>query len=283
MIAPGWQQDTIQTITNLLQPRADVLALAVFGSSSTAALDLWSDIDLLIVLQPDALDTYFANLDWLRTLGEIFTHESSSNPFTKVLRVCFTDFRRLDIVLTTESDLLQIDQWPLVPFYKGIHVLFSRSELITQILNRTFTSPELHPMTAEQFAAFANQFWFKATLAVTKIARDDLLIALHLALDLLRDCCVVGMILRDRAEGTNHHRHGGIGKQFVSDLPTPSPDYTAANLLNFINRCTHHFDTLAAQWDSTYSPHYPTFATYLETTSNKVTNSQNPTFSPNPP
>lgn len=88
-----------------------------------------------------------------------------------------------------------------------------------------------------------------------KVVRDDLLIALHLALDLVRDCCVLGMLLRDRAEGTNHHRHGGIGNIFVAQLRTTARPFDAAGILDSVEQSSILFDSLAAQWSDEYKEH----------------------------
>ncbi|EST26959.1 hypothetical protein M878_26045 [Streptomyces roseochromogenus subsp. oscitans DS 12.976] len=54
-----------------------------------------------------------------------------------------------------------------------------------------------------------NDFRFDAVLAACKAARRDVLIGAHLALGLARHILVVGMVLRDQAKSTTHHRHGG--------------------------------------------------------------------------
>jgi hypothetical protein len=63
-------------------------------------------------------------------------------------------------------------------------------------------------MPSDQFEQMTNDFRFKGMLAVAKVARSDLLVALHLSLDLIRDCCVLAMQLRDWETGTDHHRTG---------------------------------------------------------------------------
>lgn len=94
-----------------------------------------------------------------------------------------------------------------------------------------------------------NDFLFKATLAVTKIVRCDLLIALHLPLDLIRDCCVMQMMLRDRQEGTTHHASGGIGNDFVGNLNTIPKATTAQDILESIKESADCMDNLIKQWD----------------------------------
>jgi hypothetical protein len=249
-----WQDIVIRDLVALLQPDEDVLSVVISGSCALSSIekDGWSDVDLLVVVSEHAISRYFPSLDWLQALGDIYAFEQNFNQFTYTSRVCFTDFRRLDIVLTTEFALEQIDSWDSVSFWNGTHTLFSRSTLVDTILARRFEQPKPSQISAEQFQAMANRFWFKATIAVTKVMRDDLLIALHLALDLARDCCLLAMLLRDRAEDTNYHRHGGIGNDFVPQLQTAKSSYDALGILDGIEKSCNAFDTLAAQWSSDY-------------------------------
>lgn len=240
----------------MLQPDSDVLALAVFGSYlQPERLDLWSDLDLLLVVEDEALGRFFPALDWLKPLGSIYAHEQSSSTLRHTTRVCFDDLRRIDVVIATVSGLAHVEEWPRAPFWKGLRVLFGRSAVVERILSRTFAEPELRLPSADQFQAIANQFWFKGVMAVSKVARNDLLIALHLALDMVRDCCVLGMMLRDRAEGTNHHRQGGIGNRLVADLGCMQQPLTASGILTIIEESGILFDELTAQWSDTYTGH----------------------------
>jgi hypothetical protein len=91
-------------------------------------------------------------------------------------------------------------------------------------------------------------------LAVYKVARDDLLIALHLALDLVRDCAVLGMVLRDRAEGSDFHKTGGIGNHYVQQLQRTRKPYSASGILDRIEAVTTLFETLAQEWSPDYVP-----------------------------
>ena len=47
----------------------------------------------------------------------------------------------------------------------------------------------------DAFEALTNGFWFKAIVAVQKVVRGDLLVALHLSLELAQECCVLAMML----------------------------------------------------------------------------------------
>lgn len=264
MIQPGWQAATLQDLTRLLSSDPAVRALALFGSGLQPEPDLWSDLDLLIVMEESAKERFYPDTGWLSPVGELYTWDQSANPFVSVTRACFRDFRRLDLLITTEAALEQLDQWPSVAFWHGTRVLFSRSPRAEALLARELTAPLPGLMTNAQFQAMVNGFWFKGMLAVTKVTRNDLLIALHLALEMEQECCVLGMLLRDRAEGTAHHRHGGMGNEMVRRLPTAGLPYTAAGILDRIERASAAFDELAARWSATYTAQREPLCAWIE-------------------
>jgi hypothetical protein len=264
VVQPDWQAAAIQKLICLLQPDPDVIALALFGGVLQPDPDLWSDIDLLLVVAESAKARFHPATDWLAPLGELYTWDHSSNPFVWVTRACFQDFRRLDFLITTEPALENIEEWPSIAFWRATRVLFSRSPRVDQVLARTFAPPQPGLMTAEQFQEVVNGFWFKGMLAVTKVMRADLLIALHLALEMVQDCCVLGMLLRDRAEGTAHHRHGGMGNDVVMQLEATRHPYTAAGILDCLEQAAITFDDLAARWSSAYTPQRQPLCRWVE-------------------
>lgn len=252
IVQPGWQQAALQQLRALLEPKQEVRALVLFGTTAVDQQDVWSDIDVLVVVAEEALEQFHPATDWLKPLGELYAYDQSSHPFAGVTRTCFTDFRRIDLVFTTEAALERVDEWPGVSFWRGTRPLFSRSPRVDVVLARTFESPALHLPPPDQFQAMVNDFWFKGMLAVTKVARGDLLIALHLTLEMIQDCCVLGMLLRDRAEGTAHHRHGGIGNETVAQLEATRHPFTASGILDSLKQSSIAFDALAAQWSEAY-------------------------------
>jgi hypothetical protein len=261
VVEAGWQAAALQDLIRLLQPQEAVRALVLFGTTAQAQvpaqwlMDVWSDIDLLLVVAEGMLAQFHPAMDWLKPLGELYTWDQSSHPFASTTRVCFTDFRRVDFVITTEAGLEQVDQWPLVAFWKGTRTLFSRSPRVDRVLARTFERPKPRLIPPDEFQAMVNGFWFKGVLAVTKVMRNDLLIALHLALEMVQDCCVLGMLLRDRTEGTAHHRHGGAGNDVVAQLEATRCSYTASGILDSLEQSSAAFDELAAQWSDAYQEH----------------------------
>jgi hypothetical protein len=252
LVTHGWQETAISELRRLLEPDPRVVAVAVFGTAAVPGQDVWSDIDLLMVVEETAREQFYPATGWLRPLGDLYAWDQSSGPWSSVTRACFTDFRRIDWVITQEAALEQVDQWPVVPFWKGARPLFCRSARVTEVLGRRFAPPAPPLISDEQFQQMVNGFWFKGVLAVQKVMRGDRLIALHLALEMAQECCVLGMLLRDRAEGTAHHRHGGSGNAVAAQLEATRQPHTAAGILYSLEQSSLAFDALARQWSESY-------------------------------
>jgi hypothetical protein len=60
------------------------------------------------------------------------------------------------------------------------------------------------------------------------------------------------MLLRDRAEGTAHHRHGGSGNAVVDRLDATRHQHTAAGILETVEESAIAFEALAAEWSPDY-------------------------------
>ena len=217
------------------------MALAVAGSVASGQADEWSDLDVLVVVT--AIEPFFPMLEWLRPIGEIFAYSQSHGDFHATIRLVFDDLRRLDLTLMRREAVLQLTPEDHVSFWQGANIVFSRSETITEKLTARYTPP-VSTFSRDDFAVMANDIWFKAVLAVTKIARDDRLIAAHLVLDCMRDVMVMAMVERDLATGTTIHQSGGMGNVFVEHLP-PGDDFSAAWLLNLLEQTTFQFEMLA--------------------------------------
>ena len=254
----SWQPETIRQLTALAQADHAVRELVLIGSYAHARLDAhpdaWSDVDAVIVVDDGAVERFCPATSWLAPLGEIYASSPSCNGLVASTRVCFTDGRRVDLVVIAESALERIDEWGPGLFSSGARILFSRSAHLDNALERTFDPPEFEPAPQGEIQRLSNDFWFKGVLAVTKVARRDLLVALHLSLDMVRDCCVLAMMLRDRRLRTHHHRDGRAGDPFVAQLQTTQKPYTAAGILDRAQESSIAFDELAAQYASDYRP-----------------------------
>lgn len=249
-----WHETMLDKVISHFEPNKNVAGLLLFGSYSKteAQYDDWSDIDILLVVQNDKLEKFFPTIEWVDTFGKLYTYTQSSDEFICTTRTCFENFSRIDFVITTEEKLTKLDQWSSVPFSTGAKIVFSRSKIVDEVARQNIQPREFSPATEDQFSGLVRDFRFKSMLAVYKVVRHDLLIALHLSQDLIRDCCVLGMLLRDRAMGTNIHKHGGTGNQLVAQLGTTQKPFTSIGILDSIQASHEIFEKLACEWSPTY-------------------------------
>ena len=249
-----WQESMLDDLQANLERNEDVLGLLLFGSSSKpeTARDEWSDIDILVVVKNDRMDRFFPTVAWITVFGRLYTYSQSSDDFKATTRVCFENFNRIDFVITTEEKLAKADHWTSAPFFSGTKLLFSRSEAVDEMARQREFPQTFTPATEDHFMEFVRNFRFKSMQAVYKVVRGDLLIALHLAQDLIRDCCVLGMMLRDRETGTNIHKHGGAGNQLVAQLEMARKSFTSMGILDSIEKSNVRFEKLAVEWSSEY-------------------------------
>jgi hypothetical protein len=195
------QQQLAAAVTALLQKDPSVRSVWLVGSlgSPTAMVDQWSDTDLAVVVHDDALADWYGYAGWLSPIGRAWATERSGGPLRKVIRVVFYDGRRLDLVFFGHSlerpDLPGTEIWrrPEGPGLADHALLASRRER----------------RAADGIDELVNRFRFVAALAVVKLARTDDLVGLHLALECVRSCLVLGMLMRD----------AGMDAALWADLP----------------------------------------------------------------
>ncbi len=256
-ISGQWQPIAIQQFTDLLKDRDEVLSVAIIGSGAQSPkhMDTFSDVDVLIILDNSALDNYFPELDWLSTLGDIFAYERHTGEFIKTIRICYTDFRRFDLVLTTISALEQ-DKVRQSLIARQRRTLFNHDPNIDLYLDKTKVNYEPSPMSSVDFEVFVNQFWFKQVIALQKIARNDLLVALHLALDAIRDCLVIGMLLRDQKDETWNH--------IINNLKQINQTYTLSGILQTLSHTGQTFDDFARYYSDNYKPRSSIYKRWID-------------------
>jgi Streptomycin adenylyltransferase len=267
-----WQPETIQSFVNFLEPNRAVKALILVGSNAKASIDSWSDVDLVCVIKDTELAQFFPGIEWLAAFGETFGLEQSSTPFKSVTRLCFDDFRRVDLVFIPENALALPETWNYAS--DETQVLFARSALVDSTLHsRSITMSVTPAFDSQQFERLAQQFWFKAATAIAKVMRNDLLIGLHLALDLARDCLVLGMIARDLEMGTTKHPHGGPYNELVDRIGIGNSRPTAQGILELILHAAVTFDALALRLSPTYNARIGVLRDWIALAQNILTSS----------
>lgn len=259
--SPTWHTTAIDHLARFFEGDPDARAVILSGSLATEDVqaDVWSDVDVKIVLADHAVGRYYASTDWLASFGRLIGLERYDSPAVKTLRVCLEGFQRFDLVFIAESALQE--GYRLQPPCK---VLWTKLPDLDACVAPQATPSKPQAVTVADIASMADAFWFKASVAITKVARDDLLIAAHLALDLARDCLVLQMMRRDREKGTTVHRTGGWGNDLVAELPWNGQNPSASNILNLIQWSCETFDTLAIDLAPGYAPRAPNFEPALD-------------------
>jgi predicted nucleotidyltransferase len=177
-----WHADMLDKLISYFEPHEDVLGLLFFGSYSKpdSHYDDWSDIDILLVVKNDQLGKFFPTVEWTDAFDKLYTYSQSADDFICTTRACFENFNRIDFVITTEEKLMGLDQWSHVPFSDGATLVFSRSKIVDEVARQNHHQRKFSPATEDQFPGLVRDFRFKSMLAVYKVVRNDLLIALHL-------------------------------------------------------------------------------------------------------
>jgi hypothetical protein len=245
-----WQCEAVCQLGGLLSEDEGVRGLLLIGSCSRHDIspDAWSDVDIAVIVDDASLARFYPTTEWVRALGEPYAFSLSQTDSYGVIRAQFTDGRRIDFVVASQSSLERIAEWDPNPLRYGGRLLMSRSPALDRVLTMAFTPPTMHVLSEEQFRRLANDFWFKGMLATSKAARAEMLVAAHLSLDMVRDCLFLAMALRDRATGTNRHRDGRHGNHYVEELAGAAQPYSAQCVLTTIEQSAAAFDRLASEW-----------------------------------
>jgi hypothetical protein len=243
-----WQARAVEQLSRLFDEDPDTRAFVLSGSLAAPEVqeDVWSDVDAKIILADHAVDRYALSTAWLAPFGRLIGAERHASRVTKTLRVCLEGFQRFDLTFIPESAWAGPSSWERNPFHPADVVVWSRlADLATRLAALPLPT-EYQDLPREEIEKMVDAFWFKAALAIAKVARNDLLIGLHLALDLARDGLVLQMIRRDRAKRTTIHRLGGWGNEIVARFTWNGQASSEEEILDFIRVSGEIFDELAS-------------------------------------
>ncbi len=214
---PGitWHDATITKLHTILSNDEAVRGIFQLGSfaGAHAQVDAWSDLDLLLVVADEAIEQFDPSSAWREILGDVYAIDSYQHADYSTFRTFYTDGRHIDWLIAAQSSFMHLNAWSNNPLAYGYNILYAASERIQTLAEGSTPPIPFLPPSEADFKQLVNSFRFKGMLAVTKAARNDLLIAEHVALDLVRDCLLLAMWLRDRETGTVHHRDGHAGNR----------------------------------------------------------------------
>jgi hypothetical protein len=265
-VAHSWQSRVVEQLSQLFEGDPDARALVLTGSLADAGVeaDIWSDVDMKVVLADRSVDRYYRSLAWLQPFGQLVGIERHASQATKTLRVCLDGFKRFDLGFIPQSVLRSSSSKNYNLFSRPYIVIWSRLPRLGAQIASLSSSTEHPDISDAEVERLADQFWFKAAAAIAKVVRNDLLIGFHLALDLTRDCLVLQMLRRDREKGTQVHRIGGWGNELVDRFFEEGQEGSPLRILNLITQSCETFDELASRLSSSYTPRGPFLLSAIE-------------------
>ncbi|HUD45034.1 MAG TPA: aminoglycoside 6-adenylyltransferase [Patescibacteria group bacterium] len=219
-------------------------------------LDRWSDHDVFLIIRDGSLDKFYPSQEWLKPLGEIFAIQQNADEIHANVKVIFSDFRKIDLVIATRSNAEHE-----LKFITRQKIIFSKNESVTKLLNDAPLS--LPYKSSYQFEQLVNDFWYWSFVAVTRTVRNDLLASLSLALELYRKCLSLCMWLRDRETGTDIHRIGGVKNELLEKMNIQLNGTSKKDIIALVEQCGKEFDKLAFEWNPEYKKHFPIFEKLL--------------------
>ena len=223
-----WQNDTLEELKNILLKDDWVKSIILIGSlaNESIKIDFWSDIDIKIITSEAIASNYYEDTSWLNTLWNIFTIDKNHVGIYYTIRVCFDDFRCIDIVFITINENTNNIQIPKI--YKILHNTIPNIEnIIEKTSDNSYTW-----INIEWLKSFEKWFIHKSRVAITKVMRNDLIMAQHLTIDLARDCLVLQMNLRDIKFNTNIHRTWWYGNEIINEISLNAKNWK--DILNHI-------------------------------------------------
>jgi len=217
----GWQQRILPALAQLAAQDARISDFRVHGSASGAgaAIDRWSDLDVLITAAEPSTAAEDLAREIGRRLSPVYAADRGGDSSAYTVRLVLSDLRRIDITATPSAEGKQ--------------------------------SPAAQNQSPpDPIAELIGTFQFDAVLAAVKAARHDVLIGAHLTLQLARHILVIAMLLRDRDAGTAHHRYGGSRwDAWASHLGEAPAPYTQAAITAAIRFYAIKLDEIVAGWD----------------------------------
>ncbi|MFO7536646.1 MAG: aminoglycoside 6-adenylyltransferase [Chloroflexota bacterium] len=261
-----WQGQAVEQLEQFFYQEPEARAFVLGGSLAVTAVptDIWSDVDARIILADGAVEHYYLSTTWLFPFGRLIGNERHENHLTKTMRVCLENGRRFDLTFIAESTMQNPALWDRNPFYPAYRVVWSRLPDLEKWITSLPTPAEYQDTPWTEIDRMVAAFWFKAALAIAKVARNDLLIGLHLALDLARDGLVLQMTQRDREIGTRMHRIGGWGNELAARFVWQDRAGSGEAILDFIQLSCEIFDELAADLLPDYDQRSPLLLPTLE-------------------
>jgi aminoglycoside 6-adenylyltransferase len=177
MKADNFYRDFERAFTSWAEATEDVRAAFIVGSRSRVdhPADEWADLD--IILYANNSNLYLHEIDWLKSLGNIwvtFTYQTSGGEPERL--TLFEGGFQVDIVFLTSESLNQLVKDRITPenFRRGVKVLVDKDNVSSYIVPSDFKPVPAPPIDGEAFVQVVNMFFFSSLYIAKQIARGEL-------------------------------------------------------------------------------------------------------------
>lgn len=251
-------------ISSIVTTLEGVKGIVLRGSQQTEPMvDMWSDHDVLVVLDHDPSLNDQVVFQELNQIGNVVGSERYRYSEHSLLYRTAIEYKSSIHLL--DLHLCSYEEWISTEALKDpiSTIVYGDLELGVPLPSAAGNS---------SFEAYeSTTIWFKYFIAIKKFARNDHLIGLHLLLDLIKDYLVVEMIERDIRHGTNIHRFG-YREQLPSTIEISLIDPSdPIKVFDYIAKLAYEYDKKLVSNVSGYKSRYRQVADYIEESKNRIT------------
>jgi len=155
----------------------DIRAAFIVGSRARVdhPADEWADLDIIIYANNS--NYYLNNIEWLKSLGNVWTtfafQTSGGEPERLTL---FEGGYQVDMVFLSGDSLYQLVKGRITPenFRRGVRILVDKDNVSSHIVPSDFKPVPAPPIDREAFTQTVNMFFFGALYIAKQIARGEL-------------------------------------------------------------------------------------------------------------
>lgn len=242
----------------------EVKGIVLRGSQQTDSIvDLWSDTDLLVVLNHGSPVNDQEVIRVINEIGNVVGSEVHWYSEQSLLYKSAIEYESSIHLLDTH--ICSYDEW--------ISTESLKDQLSTMVYGNLKLGEKI-PSAAGNYSFESyesSNTWFKYFIAIKKFARNDNLVGLHLLLDLIKEYLVVEMIERDIRHETNIHRFG-YGEQLPNTIEMSLIDTSdKIKVFDFIANLANEYDKKLVSNMNGYKSRYEQVANYLEKSKQYIT------------
>ncbi len=244
-------------ISTLTEGFEGIQAIVLRGSQQTAqVVDMWSDYDLLIVLNPSASIDENKFIQTVNKIGRVVGCELYREHNSVLYRTAIEFRSSIQLLDTT---VCSYQEWVSKEPPESQKIVLGQIE--------PSSVPKVPPVADKPFRPDDRQInptWFKYVGAIKRFCRNDNLIGMHLLLDLVREYLVLQMVERDNLHKTNIHRFGD--DEHLPDAIKLShiDESNKEQVLDYIAKLASEYDQKLVSMIEGYSSRYHLVLQYIE-------------------